>query len=280
MSDRPDLKQALGRLLGPAAPEIGCDECFDRLDRYVELELAGHDADTAVPGCGLTSTAAPHAARNTRACARSSAANRRSSKKAAARDTKRVVGETTFYGLRLATAPGQVMTPRTASEQLVTLAAERIGRRAARVADVGTGSGAIAVALALAAPKAEIWATDISAESVLLARANAHLLGVGDRVHVARGDLLEPVPGDLDLIVANLPYLPCDASESHPDLAAEPADAVFTTGDGLGPYRRLLADAAEKLRPAGAVAIQLHRRVFMAERDAVSALRATLPAVA
>ena len=45
MSDRPDLKQALGRLLGPAAPEIGCDECFERLDQYVELELAGQDPD-------------------------------------------------------------------------------------------------------------------------------------------------------------------------------------------------------------------------------------------
>ena len=48
--ERPDLKQALGRLLGPGEPEVGCDVCFDELDRYVELELAGHDADAAVPG--------------------------------------------------------------------------------------------------------------------------------------------------------------------------------------------------------------------------------------
>jgi hypothetical protein len=50
MMERPDLKQALGRLLGPAGPEIGCDACFDELDRYVELELAGKDADAAIPG--------------------------------------------------------------------------------------------------------------------------------------------------------------------------------------------------------------------------------------
>ena len=50
MDDRPDRKQALGRLLGPAGPEIGCDECFEELDRYVELELAGADADAAIPG--------------------------------------------------------------------------------------------------------------------------------------------------------------------------------------------------------------------------------------
>ena len=48
--ERPDLKQALGRLLGPAEPEVSCDVCFDELDRYVELEVAGADADAAVPG--------------------------------------------------------------------------------------------------------------------------------------------------------------------------------------------------------------------------------------
>jgi hypothetical protein len=47
---RPDLKQALGRLLGPAEPEVGCDDCFAELDRYVELEVAGGDADAAIPG--------------------------------------------------------------------------------------------------------------------------------------------------------------------------------------------------------------------------------------
>jgi hypothetical protein len=47
---RPDLMQALGRLLGPAEPEVGCAVCFEELDRYVELELAGEDADTAIPG--------------------------------------------------------------------------------------------------------------------------------------------------------------------------------------------------------------------------------------
>jgi hypothetical protein len=48
--EHPELKQALGRLLGPAEREIGCDECFAELDRYVELELAGSDAEAAVPG--------------------------------------------------------------------------------------------------------------------------------------------------------------------------------------------------------------------------------------
>jgi len=46
---RPELKQALSRLLGPDGPEVGCDECFDQIDRYVELELAGGDTETAFP---------------------------------------------------------------------------------------------------------------------------------------------------------------------------------------------------------------------------------------
>jgi hypothetical protein len=50
MTERPELRQALGRLLGPNEPEVGCDECFALLDQYVELELAGEDADAAIPG--------------------------------------------------------------------------------------------------------------------------------------------------------------------------------------------------------------------------------------
>lgn len=45
-----DLNQAVGRLLGPADPEVGCEVCFEELDRYVELELAGDDVDATIPG--------------------------------------------------------------------------------------------------------------------------------------------------------------------------------------------------------------------------------------
>jgi hypothetical protein len=60
VTERPDLKETrlkktrlketLGRLLGPGEPEVGCDACFDQLDRYVELELAGADVDAELPG--------------------------------------------------------------------------------------------------------------------------------------------------------------------------------------------------------------------------------------
>jgi release factor glutamine methyltransferase len=189
------------------------------------------------------------------------------------------VSHASFYGLPLLTAPGRVMTPRAATEDLVETAAERVGDGPARIADVGTGSGAIAVSVALAAPRAEVWATDLSAAAVLLARANARRLGVGDRVHVVRSDLLDRVPGELDLILANLPYLPSADRALYPKLAREPDEAVFASGDGLEPYRRLLDSAGERLASDGAVVIQLHRRVLVAERDELPALSAALSAL-
>jgi release factor glutamine methyltransferase len=175
------------------------------------------------------------------------------------------MAQATFCELPLLTTPGRVMTPRRATERLVAAAAEHIGGGRARVADVGTGSGAIAVGLARLAPRAEIWASDVSAAAVALARANARRHGVADRVHVVRGDLLEPLPAQLDLIVANLPYLPAADRWRYPELAAEPDSALYEAGDGLGLYRRLFRAAEGRLRDDGAVIIQLHRRVFSFE---------------
>jgi hypothetical protein len=50
MNEQSPPDRLLGRLLGPEGPELSCEQCFDELDRYVELELAGADADAAVPG--------------------------------------------------------------------------------------------------------------------------------------------------------------------------------------------------------------------------------------
>src|SRR5262245_24364311 len=184
--------------------------------------------------------------------------------------------EAIFCELPLLTAPGRVMTPRQATEGLVTTAVERIRGRTVRVADVGTGSGAIAVSLARLAPAAEVWASDVSTAAVFVARANARRFGVADRVHVVKGDLLEPLPSDLDLIVANLPYLPEADRLRHPELADEPDEALYTWGDGLGLYRRLLRSAEERLCGDGAVVFQLHRRVQVVERVELEAVRSRL----
>ena len=110
------------------------------------------------------------------------------------------------------------MTPRPATEQLVAAALDRIGGRAARVVDVGTGSGAIAIAIARAAPASDVWATDNSSSAVALARANVRRHQLQNRVTVVRGDLIEPVPGPIDLVVANLPYLPIGDAANYPEL--------------------------------------------------------------
>jgi release factor glutamine methyltransferase len=171
--------------------------------------------------------------------------------------------KTSFYDLPLLTAPSQVFTPRQATERLVDEALERIDGVPMRVADVGTGSGAVAIALAVNRPQVEVWATDTSAAAVELARENAKLHGVEDRVHVVQGDLLEPLAEPVDLVVANLPYL--SEQERDPRYDHEPPEAVYAPGDGLDPYRRLLNACRDgKLETGGTLLIQLHRDALAA----------------
>jgi release factor glutamine methyltransferase len=170
------------------------------------------------------------------------------------------------------------MTPRPATERLVETAVNLLGGRPARVADVGTGSGAVAVALATALPRAEVFATDTSPTAVLLARANVARLGLADRVTVLHGHLLDPVPGPLDLIAANLPHLPLAEVDSHPDLDGEPLEAIFAPGDGLDAYRELVGEGWERLNADGALVIQLRRRALTARRDELYGLAALLAA--
>jgi len=183
--------------------------------------------------------------------------------------------KTTFYDLPLETAPGRVFTPHPATEQLVAAALERIDGVPMRIADVGTGSGAVAVALAVNKPNVEIWATDTNEAAVELARANAERLGVADRVHVLHGDMLEPLSEPVDLIVANLPYLPKSAHDPRYD--DEPADAVYAPGDGLGPYRRLLDACRDgKLQTGGTVLLQYRGAPYAADCWQLEDLRSEL----
>jgi release factor glutamine methyltransferase len=182
---------------------------------------------------------------------------------------------TTFHGLDLLTAPGRVFTPRPTTEALVDAALRQIDSRPVTVADVGTGTGAIAVALAVAAPQAEVWATDTSEEAVELARANARRHGVDSRVHAVQGNLLEPVPGAVDVVVANLPYLP--ASDRRPEYETEPEEAIYAPGDGLGPLRALVALCADgKLAMPGFVLVQYHGDVLQADCQHLPELREQL----
>ncbi|GAC1520432.1 MAG: peptide chain release factor N(5)-glutamine methyltransferase [Chloroflexota bacterium] len=135
-----------------------------------------------------------------------------------------------------------VLVPRPETEHVLAAAIDARDRLDARmVVDVGTGSGVIATQMALAAPGAQIVATDISADALRVARLNVSRAGVADRVMLVQGHLLEPVPTRPDLVVANLPYLSRAMMEDlAPDVRLEPRHALFGGETGLELYGDLL----------------------------------------
>ncbi|WP_293179029.1 peptide chain release factor N(5)-glutamine methyltransferase [Oceanithermus sp.] len=168
-----------------------------------------------------------------------------------------VLGSAVFYGLELALEPG-VLVPRPETEGLVERALallDDLGAPNPRVLDVGTGSGAIALALKHARPAARLLATDTSPVAVRLARENARRLGL--EIEVRQASLTGPYR-ELDLIVANPPYLPTGYRARAPrELAWEPDDALYAGPDGLAVARPLAHRAAHALRPGGALALEL-----------------------
>lgn len=159
-----------------------------------------------------------------------------------------------FYGLRFS-VDRRVLIPRPETETLVDEARQLIGGRAVTVVDVGTGSGAIACAIAVHERAANVIATDISADALAVAKANAAALGVADRVTFRQGDLLAPVAERAEVVCANLPYLRDDALASlegeRTSLAFEPRGAVVAGIDGLALIRRAVADLPRVLAPGG-----------------------------
>ena len=171
-----------------------------------------------------------------------------------------ITGEAEFYGLPFH-VNRDVLIPRPETEHLVekvmALAAEFVRPK---IVDVGTGSGAIAVALAHALPFAEITATDISADALAVAKANAARNGVADRVRFFKGDLLEAVAGEhFDIVISNPPYVP-EIDHATLDVEVrdyEPAQALFAGEDGLQIYRRLIPAAFDALVPGGYLALEI-----------------------
>lgn len=165
-----------------------------------------------------------------------------------------VLGWASFCGLRVAVEPG-VFVPRHRTELLVrTAAAEgRAVRGRAVVLDLCCGSGAIALAVAGLLPRVEVHASDVEPAAVRCARRN--LAAVGGTVY--EGDLFEALPrslkGRVNVLVANVPYVPTDAVALLPSEARdhEPRRSLDGGPDGLAVLRRVAFNAIPWLAPGG-----------------------------
>ncbi len=171
--------------------------------------------------------------------------------------TAYITGRREFYGLSFS-VDSSVLVPRPESELLVAKALQIAhSRPVTRVAEIGTGCGAIAITLALSLPEARIYATDISASALKVARLNCQNHGVVDRICLLAGDMLDPLPGPVDFIVANLPYVP-ELEVSRLGLADfEPLLALDGGRDGLEKIGRLCRGVGDRLRPGGFLLLEV-----------------------
>ena len=174
-----------------------------------------------------------------------------------------ILGHTDFYGLRLRVTPA-VLVPRPETEELVEAAlAELAAQRAPWVLDVGTGSGAIAIAIKARQPDAEVFAADVSAAALAIARENAarHQLDVSFvEADALRPSFADAVPPAFDLIVSNPPYVPdAERPTLQREVRHEPDLALFVPdADPLVFFRALAGHADRLLRPGGSLAVETH----------------------
>jgi release factor glutamine methyltransferase len=193
--------------------------------------------------------------------------------------TQYITGLQEFWGLEFEVTPA-VLIPRPETEHVMESVLARLGERGLKihmdtgapretmyVADVGTGSGCLAVALAYELPHAKLFATDISAPALEIARRNAERNGVADRLKFLEGDLLKPflaagdndLPHEFDVIVSNPPYI---SSEEKPVLQREvrehePHSALFAGATGLELYGPLVEQAGALLKDRGILVLEL-----------------------
>lgn len=132
------------------------------------------------------------------------------------------------------------------------------------VLDLGTGSGVIAICLALQFPTVTVYASDLSADTLVVARQNAERHSVADRMTLLTGSLFDPLAGlglehTFDLIVSNPPYIPRDDLNQLPREIREhePRLALDGGSDGMAVHRRIIAGAPTYLRPGGLLMMEM-----------------------
>ena len=172
-----------------------------------------------------------------------------------------LTGRRDFYGHSFLVNE-QVLIPRPESEIILAILDELMQTNHPRtVLDVGTGSGCLAISIKLAHPDLAVSACDISESALLVARRNAaQLLPSGQQIKFYQSDLLSglPVSSRFDLIVANLPYLSPGQDGLSPELAYEPATALYADDDGLSLIKQLITTAPARLTPGGYLLLEMN----------------------
>lgn len=168
----------------------------------------------------------------------------------------RIRGWRDFYGRRFIVTP-DVLDPRPETELLVEqgLAGLPAG---GRVLDLGVGSGCILLSVLAERGDASGVGVDLSSKAVAVAKHNAEALRVADRVSFVEGSWDAPLEGGFDLVLSNPPYIPeSDIAGLAVDVRGyDPRMALTPGGDGLDPYRAILAGAHSRLKPGGCIGFE------------------------
>ena len=234
----------------------------------------------SIPGRGRGYPVQPFASPEAKGCTGESDFGRATggSSPAAGEPVAYLVGRREFYSLPFQ-INRDVLIPRPETEHLVIrlldLAAEHDAGAAPRIADVGTGSGIIAVCAARAIATARVTAIDRSAAALEVARANAALHQVSDRIDFLEGDLLAPVSADarFDFVVSNPPYVTtAEMEQLSPTVRNfEPRQALEAGAKGTEVIERLIPQAAERLRSGGHLLMEISPMLDQAVRALIKA---------
>ena len=197
-----------------------------------------------------------------------------------------ITGSTSFCGLEIA-VNRHVLIPRPETELLAEAAwafLSTLNPQPSTALDFGTGSGCLAIAVAAKSPGAKIFALDVSAAALALARQNAVANQATSRIEFVESDGFAALPSDsrFDLIVSNPPYIPTAEIETlEPEVRDyDPRSALDGGTDGLDFYRRLAVEAGKFLKPAGKIMLEFGegqaaaiREIFEKQNWVVEAIR-------
>ena len=168
-----------------------------------------------------------------------------------------VLGHWEFFGLDFQVTP-DVLIPRPETELLVEKTIGWLKKNPERrnIADVGTGTGAIAISIAVNIPNVKILATDISSKALQVAKRNADKHVAFSKIKFVECDLL-PEKSSIDVLCANLPYIPTDTLHKLPVFGREPTLALDGGNDGFALIQRLMQNAPEHLKPNSLILFEI-----------------------